>query len=196
MFLFTNLIMATDPFRRYRSIREWLQCTSHDLLQRHSCPTIPTRMSGLRPTRHMHCRQVARQVSLRRRLQVPHMTIRPTPQPAWSLWHFYNTPSDYYGLGRTSFGVRQCLAFVASLQFSVRDSSLLTMSRNACSWTMLRFSSLCDHTQQLHDFLEHHHVLMQTVTWWCGRCGEVSIAMLGGVHIRGVAPRLRFRGNG
>ena len=37
---------------------------------------------------------------------------------------------------------------------------------------MLRFSSLCDHTQQLHDFLEQHYVLMQT--WWCGRCGEVS----------------------
>ena len=165
---------------------------SRDLFQRLSWPTIPKRTSGLRPTRLTQCRQVLREVSLRR----PHTTIRPTPQPAWSLWHFYNTPSDYYGLGRTSFGVRQCLAFVASLQFSVRDSSLLTMSRNACSWTMLRFSSLCDHTQQLHDFLEHHHVLMQTVTWWCGRCGEVSIAMLGGVHIRGVAPRLRFRGNG
>jgi len=37
---------------------------------------------------------------------------------------------------------------------------------------MLHFSSLCDHTQQLHDFLEQHYVLMQT--WWCGRCGEVS----------------------
>ena len=96
MFLFTNLIMATlthfDAIDRYASgcnVRHVIYSRSTaNLLYRHE--RLDFDPHGTRTVGKSRVR-----LSLCRRLQVPHTTIRPTPQPAWSLWHFYNTPYEY-----------------------------------------------------------------------------------------------------